>query len=134
MKHNYARMALLLVFFIAGTTQFSVIASQFSSSTFSQLIVSATGNNSTNDDPNFIVTLSKNGGNMDAHVSFNGTEGSRGTVKIINANNQLVNQNEITLNHAPDFSVINLTEFVPGVYTFELTTANSVHITHLTID
>ena len=85
------------------------------------------------DDENFVVVFSHTENRAEAHVSFNGNEGTTGTVKIKNANNELVNKFEIGLVHTPNFSTIDLTEYATGVYAFELTTATAVHVSHITV-
>ena len=70
---------------------------------------------------------------MNAQVSFNGNEGTTGKMKIYNSSHQLVIQFTIDLKHAPLFTKINLNEFAPGTYTFELTTSMGVHTSTILI-
>jgi hypothetical protein len=86
------------------------------------------------DDADLIITLVKSQAHMDAHISFNGNEGSKGVIKIKNAKGELMKQFEIDLVHAPNFSVFNLDEYALGTYTFELITSNGIHVSHLIID
>ena len=126
MKHIFLRIATVSVLFVAFSN-FCLSANKIKTpktiSFYSPLA----------DDANLVLTYVNNEGHMDAHISFNGNEGTTGTVKIFNANNQLVNAFEINLIPSPNFSIINLNEYAAGVYSFELTTGSGVHTSHLTI-
>ncbi len=129
MKQFYFRTAVISVFLIA-LTHLPLLATKSIATpkkAFSFYLPPA-------NDANLIVTLVKTPGHMDAHITFNGHEGAKGTVKIINAKNELVNQFEIGLVPAPDFSTINLDEYASGSYIFELTTPLGVHTSTLTIN
>jgi hypothetical protein len=84
-------------------------------------------------DSEFVAVAIKSESAIDLHVSFNGNEGSTGTLKIFNADNQLVHVFQIELKAAPNFYNVNLNEFSDGQYTLELTTTNAVHTTQITI-
>ena len=85
------------------------------------------------DDPNLQLTLVKNDWDINLHISFNGNEGTNGTIKVYNSSNQFVNQFNISLVNSPAFSSINLGEWSSGTYLVELTTASGVHTSHFTI-
>ena len=129
MKPNSLRIALLsfmsLVF--AGIT---LAATQ---GTFSEIKPKSTLT-SEKEDASLVLKLIKTSGGPEAHLSFNAKEGNTGTLKIYNSKNQFVHQFEISLVPAPEFSIISLTEYESGSYTFELTTSVGVHVSHLTID
>jgi hypothetical protein len=91
-------------------------------------------NVSNTDDPNLQTQIIKNGGDANLNISFNGIEGSSGSLSIYNASSELVMELQITLKPSPDFTTVNLGEFAEGTYTCNLTTTSGVHVSHFTIN
>ncbi len=91
-------------------------------------------NVSNTDDPNLQTQIIKNNGDANLNISFNGIEGSSGSLSIYNASSELVMELQITLKQSPDFTTVNLGEFTEGTYTCNLTTTSGAHVSHFTIN
>jgi hypothetical protein len=79
------------------------------------------------------VSLVKQDSEIALRISFSGNEGTTGTVKIYNSQNQFVNSFPVELKNLPNYYSVNLNEFADGVYQIHLVTSVGVHTTQITI-
>ena len=100
--------------------------SNFFLRSFNSLLVS--------DDPNLVLNATKDGSRVNLQVSFNGNEGTTGTLKILNGSNELLREFQINLKQSPNNESINLSEYDSGTYTCILVTSSGTHISHFTIN
>jgi hypothetical protein len=132
MKNNYTRIALLLIISITLTCS-NLFAHHSAFATNKNYINQFVLSSFKTDDSNLKLEVMQDGSHIELHVSYNGTEGTNGTLRILNASTQPVSQFDIKLIKQPDFITLRLDEYAAGIYSAEVTTANGIHIAHFTI-
>ena len=130
MKNKYTRIALLLIISITlSTSALFAHRSGFAKNNLNPSFLSSI----ITEDSNLKLDIKQTGSHIELHVSYNGTEGTNGTLRILNASTQPVSQFDIKLIKQPDFITLQLDEYAAGIYTAEVTTANGIHTAHFTI-
>ena len=66
-------------------------------------------------------------------VSFNGSEGPEGELKLYNASNEMVIESNFELIKSPFYATVDINTLAVGTYTAKLTTGSSVHTSTLII-
>jgi hypothetical protein len=82
---------------------------------------------STNDDNELVMVVVNENYKKIIRISFNGNEGSNGTLRIYNASRDLVKKANFELIKSPFYASVDVTNLVAGTYTAELTTEKAVH-------
>lgn len=67
-------------------------------------------------------------------VSFNGNEGTDGTLFIYDANNNVVSESNFELIKSPFYATVDLTSIAAGNYSLKLVTATGTHTGTLTLN
>jgi hypothetical protein len=66
-------------------------------------------------------------------VSFNGSEGPEGELKLYNASNEMVIESNFELIKSPFYATVDINTLAVGTYTAKLTTGTAVHTATLII-
>ena len=66
-------------------------------------------------------------------ISFNGNEGTDGTLRIFSVSQKLVKEANFELIKCPYYASLDITEILPGTYQVELTTKKGIHACTLSV-
>jgi hypothetical protein len=66
-------------------------------------------------------------------VSFNGSEGTDGELKLYNTSNEMVVESNLELIKSPFYATVDISSLPAGTYTAKLTTVNNVHTSSIIV-
>jgi hypothetical protein len=118
---------LLLLFFFTSAI---LSASKLSNGLPLSLI---TGQEKISVDKDLVLNIFIENGHRLLRVSFNGSEGSEGDLKIFNPAHEVNAEFNFELIKYPNYATVDLTDLTPGNYLVELSTKIAVHTATLSI-
>lgn len=90
-------------------------------------------NRSSHQESNLVLNVEVQNSKKVLRVSFNGSEGNEGELKIFNNSNELVAQSNFELIKSPFYASVDISSLAAGNYVVKLTTNVAVHQSSLVL-